>query len=292
MKTITLAATLSALVPGKTNGVSASATTIATRTSASQRLRGRSWESKRLSIASPSSSAVDDRIEALRPPHQHRDHQADAREHRQLRRDEADVVGDQADEQRADQAAERRAEAADDDDDEEQHVDLAADLRGDDLLVHSPEAPAQAGERRAGREHGDEQAPDAVAEAFDHLAVLDAGADQEADLGAVERPEEGREDDQPDRHRDQAQLVDRRLADDDRAAQRLGRWQRDLRRAPHDLDQLLADDRAAERDQDLLQVLPVYRPDDDALEAEAERARDEHRRQRRDEDGGEVEPDA
>ena len=101
-----------------------------------------------------------------------------------------------------------------------------------------------------------------------------------------------REDDQPDRHRHQAQLVDGRLADDDRAAQRLGRRQRDLRRPPDDLDQLLADDRAAERDQDLLQVLAVDRPDDDALEAEAEGAGDEHRRQRGDEDGAEVEAHA
>src|SRR5436305_3681371 len=176
MKTITLAATLSALVPGKMNGVSASATTIATRTSASQRLRGRSWDRRRLSMRSRR-LAVDDRIEALRPPHQHRDHQPDAREHRQLRRDEADVVGHKADEQRADEAADRRAEAADDDDDEEQHVDLAADLRHDDLLVHSPEAPAEAGECRAGGEHRDEETADAVAEALDHLAVLHAGAD-------------------------------------------------------------------------------------------------------------------
>src|SRR6478735_8381018 len=163
MKTITLAATLSALVPGKMNGVSASATTTRTRTSASPRLRGRSWERRRLSM-SCRPLAVDDRIEALRPPHQHRDHQADAREHRQLRGNEADVVGDQADQEGADQAAKRRAEAADDDDDEEQHVDLAADLRRDDLLVHSPQAPAESGQCRAGREHGDEQAADAVAE--------------------------------------------------------------------------------------------------------------------------------
>src|SRR6478736_6335831 len=184
MKTITLAPTLSALVPGKMNGVSASATTTRTRTSASPRLRGRSWERRRLSM-SCRPLAVDDRIEALRPPHQHRDHQADAREHRQLGRDEADVVGDQADQERADQAAERRAEAADDDDDEEHDVDLTADLRRHDLLVHSPQAPAEAGERGAGREDGDEEAPDAVAEALDHLAVLDAGADQQADLGPV-----------------------------------------------------------------------------------------------------------
>ena len=43
----TFAATLSALVPGKRNGVKASARTIATSSSASQRLRGRSPETSR-----------------------------------------------------------------------------------------------------------------------------------------------------------------------------------------------------------------------------------------------------
>ena len=45
---------------------------------------------------------------------------------------------------------------------------------------------------------------------------------------------------------DQAELLDRRVAEHERAAQRLGRRERDLRRAPDHLDQLLADDRAAD----------------------------------------------
>src|SRR6185503_6311374 len=156
MKTTILAATSRAFVPLTRKGVKASPTTMTASSAASQTLRGRSCESSRSSMA----SAARDRIQALRPPEQDRDHQPDAREHRRLRREEAGVVRHQADEQRADEAAERRAEAADDDD-EDQDVDLAADLRHDDLPDHCPEAAAEAGERRAGDEDADEQSPDA-----------------------------------------------------------------------------------------------------------------------------------
>ena len=48
---------------------------------------------------------------------------------RQLRREEAGVIGDQRDQDRGDERAADRAEAADDDDDEAQHQELAADRR-------------------------------------------------------------------------------------------------------------------------------------------------------------------
>src|ERR1035438_3683993 len=143
MKTTIFAATFSARTPGKTKGVSARPRKIATSSSASQRLRGRSPESRCLSMAArppsqqrtPTSVAgaawlsVGHGIESLRAPEQDRDHEADVREHRHRRREKAGVVRHQADQQRADEAARRRAEAADDDDDEDEHVDRSEERR-------------------------------------------------------------------------------------------------------------------------------------------------------------------
>ena len=53
----------------------------------------------------------------------------------------------------------------------------------------TPPRPASAGARH---EHADEQPADAIAERLDHLAVLDAGADQKADPGAVENQQHAR----------------------------------------------------------------------------------------------------
>jgi hypothetical protein len=77
-----------------------------------------------------------------------------------------------------------------------------------------------------------------------------------------------REDQQADAHGQHAVLLDRCLAHQEGAAQRIGQRQRDLQRAPDDLDDLLADDHAAHRDEDLLQVQAVDRPHDQALEGQ------------------------
>ena len=58
-------------------------------------------ESRRFSMR----SSVRHRVQALRPPQQHRHHQPDVGEQRHLRRQEAGVVGHQPDQQRADEAA-------------------------------------------------------------------------------------------------------------------------------------------------------------------------------------------
>ena len=49
--------------------------------------------------------------------------------------------------------------------------------------VEAPHHAAEAGQRRAGHEHADEQPADVIAERLDHLAVLDAGADEQPDAG-------------------------------------------------------------------------------------------------------------
>ena len=136
--------------------------------------------------------------------------------------------------------------------------------------------PPETGQRRAGDEDADEEPPDAIAERLDHLAVLDAGADQQADLGAIQHEEHGDEDDQPDGHGEQAVFLDGHVAEQEDAAKRRRQRQRDLVGAPDDVDHLLGDDHAAHGDEDLLEMLAVHRHDDDALEGPAERAGDEH----------------
>src|SRR5258706_281235 len=68
----------------------------------------------------------------------------------------------------------------------------------------------------------------------------------------------------------------------------LGARQRQEVRHPQDVDELLGDDHAAGRDQDLLQVLAVDRLDDDALEEKPEQAGDQHRAQQRRRERGEA----
>ena len=73
-----------------------------------------------------------------------------------------------------------RAEPADDDDDEDEHEDLApipaVSASGYRLQRHV----AESGQRRPATKTPTNSA-DAVAERFDHLAVLDAGADQQSE---------------------------------------------------------------------------------------------------------------
>jgi hypothetical protein len=88
-----------------------------------------------------------------------------------------------------------------------------------------------------------------------------------------------REHQQADGRGQHAVLLDRRIAEQEGAAQRIGQRQGDLQRAPDDLDDLLADDHAAHRDEDLLEVQAVDRAHDHALEGPAHRAGHRHRHQ-------------
>ncbi|EEF22324.1 conserved hypothetical protein, partial [Ricinus communis] len=214
---------------------------------------------------------------AGRAPQEDGDHQHDVRDERHLRREETGVVGDEGDQQRADEAAADGTEAADDDDDERQHHDLAAHVRHERLLVQAPHDAAEARQRGAGREDAHEQAADAVAQRLDHLAVLDAGADQEADLRAVQGEEHRGEHDDADDDREQPVFLDGRLAQEHGAAQRGRQRQGDLLGAPDHVDELFGHDHAAHRDQDLFQMLAVDGHDDDALERPAEQRRHDHR---------------
>jgi hypothetical protein len=117
---------------------------------------------------------------------------------------------------RTDERAQRgRAQAADDDHDEDQHVDLRTHLRNQVLLEQTPHHAAQAGERAADHEHTDEQLADAVAERLHHLAVLHAGAHQQADLGAAQRPDHAAANTEaPTSTASRRYLLDRRVAQD------------------------------------------------------------------------------
>ena len=68
-----------------------------------------------------------------------------------------------------------------------------------------------------------------------------------------------------------AVFLDGGIAHDPGPAQRLGQRQRHRQRAPDDLDDLLADDHPAHRDQDLLEVHAVDGPHQHALEDQAQR---------------------
>ena len=91
--------------------------------------------------------------------------------------------------------------AADDDDDEAQNEELAADPRMRLAAVERHHRPAQTSKRGAGHEHGHEQPVDAIAERLDHLAILDAGANEQADPGAVEDQHFADEHRKPDQRR-------------------------------------------------------------------------------------------
>src|SRR6185295_15364486 len=127
---------------------------------------------------------------------------------------------------------------------------------------------------------------------FDHLLVFDAGADQQPGLGAVEYHYHGGEHDESHHHGDEAELLDRHVADEKGAAQGRGPRQRQQVGPPEDVDQLLGDDHAAGGDENLLEMLPVDRPDDDALESQAQYARDQHRREQRWDHRAEVDEEA
>src|SRR5947208_16971468 len=103
-----LVATFIALAPGNTNGATASAAMMTMSRMLSARLRGGSPES--IIIGKPSSTCH--RIKPARPPHQDRDHQQDVGDQRQFWHQEAAVIGDHRDQQRADKAAADRAEPA------------------------------------------------------------------------------------------------------------------------------------------------------------------------------------
>src|SRR5271168_3689995 len=138
------------------------------------------------------------REQAAGLPQQDQRHQQDIRSQRHFRRQEADIVGGQSDENGADETSADRAKPADDQDDEHENGHAVADLARDNGLVLSPHHPAHAGERGAGHEHADEHAADVIAQRLDHLAILDAGANHQSEAGAGEKEMHGQRDREPD----------------------------------------------------------------------------------------------
>src|SRR3984885_9916349 len=126
------------------------------------------------------------REQAARSPQQNQCHQQNVGSERQFRREETHIVGGQADQDRADETAADRAEAADDQNDEHQDGHAVADLARDDGLILCPHHAADAGKRGPGHEHANEHAADVITERLDHLAIFDAGAHHKAQPGASE----------------------------------------------------------------------------------------------------------
>ena len=154
--------------------------------------------------------------------------------------------------------------------------------------IERPQHAAEPRQRRARHEHADEQPVDAIAQRLDHLAVLDARADQEPDPGAVEHDHLREKDDQADDERDDAVFLDRGVAEHERAAEGRGRSDRNLLRAEQRIKQLLGDDRAADRHQDLLEVLSIDGNDQHTFEDIAEAAADDDRRRQREPEDAEI----
>ena len=107
------------------------------------------------------------------------------------------------DQDRADETAADRAEAADDQNDEHQDGHAVADLAVDHGLILRPHHPADAGKRGPGHEHADEHPADVIAQRLDHLAILDAGAHHEAEPRAGEEQMHGERYRKPDEEREQ-----------------------------------------------------------------------------------------
>ena len=163
-------------------------------------------------------------------------------------------------------------------------------MRRDTLLVKPPHHTAQAGQRTADYKDPDEQPFDAVTERLHHLPVLHASANQQANLGAAQRPGQQTKHRQPDPHRQHTVFFDGCIAQQQGATQALRQRQGNLRRAPDHLDEFFTNDHAAHGDQDLLQVLAVHRAHNKALERQPDRTRHQHGHQHGREDGHQVAP--
>src|SRR5947209_7129762 len=160
-----VAATLSERAPENKNGAVIKYAHTSTRITVKTRLRGRSsektCEARAFSIWAFSSASRF--VEAAWPPQQHRHHDDDIRDQREIGQQEADIVLRQRDQERADKAAAHRAEPADHHDDQHLHQQFGADRGGELLAVEGPHRAAETCERGAGHEDADEHEADAIA---------------------------------------------------------------------------------------------------------------------------------
>ena len=168
-----------------------------------------------------------------------------------------------------------RAHAADHDDDEGVADD---DQIGGEIgrLARDLQRAAEAGERRAEREHGGEQHRLIDAERADHLAVLRRGADQPAEARArqreMQRQQHQRADD------DQEQIVARQPAaeDFDRAAQARRARPEQILRSPEPQRRVVDDQHQREGRQQLEQFgRAIDAPQQHEFDQRAERADDQ-----------------
>ena len=185
-----------------------------------------------------------------------------------------------ADEQRAQQRAAHRADAADDDDHQGQDQDRVAHagLHRQDRPRHQA---GEAGQPGAEREDQAVQRLDVDAERRHHRRVGGAGADQHADAGPVDQPVEAdrdREADDDDREAVGGVGVAEQV---DGAGEPLRRGHVDRRRAPDHPDQLVEEQDQAEGRQHLVEVVTAVEPlQRHLLDDEAEQRGGRHRDQR------------
>ena len=120
-----------------------------------------------------------------------------------------------ADDQRRDEGAGDRAQPADDDDDQREQQHVVADA-GRDLLDRPADDAGEGGERGPREQHRQRHEVDVVAERRDHRAVFDGGAQDRAELRALE--DEVRRDRDHDADDDHCEPVGRVVVPEDHLA--------------------------------------------------------------------------
>ena len=183
-------------------------------------------------------------------------------------------VSTQPDQQRADERALDRADAADHDDDEADDQHLVAHA-GEHRRHRRRDHPGERGERDAQREHEPIDQLDVDAKAGHHLAVRRAGPDRHAEPRAGDEPIHAES--EHDAHAGNPQPVHRigqRLGQADRRGQERGHRHAVHVVTPDDTAQLLGHQDQAVGEQHLVEVVAAVEPaDQQPLEQHADRDR-------------------
>src|SRR6187399_914808 len=249
----------------RTSGSAAIASAAATGTSqppASRRPMSGSAPTSALTSAPSSRSSLPAPSEAtlhqpFRPPDEDDRHQHVDADAAPLGEEDLAEGVDEADQQRRDQGAGDRADAADDDDDEtdDEHARSHA---GVDRRERRRDHAGERRERDAAGEDDAIQAPDVDTEAAHHVAVARAGADHHAEPRAVDDGVERERDDQARRRREDAiPRVLHQAAEMEAAGQPFRRRDAVHVVAESEAAQLLEDEDQRVGEQHLLQVVAL-----------------------------------
>ena len=194
------------------------------------------------------------------PQDQHHRHDDELGDQGELRVAQADAERlDLADQQRGEECAGNRAQAADHHDHEGVRDDRQVDLEVR-RLARDGERAAEAGERRAEREHAGEQPALVHAERAGHLAVLGRGAHQDAPARPRQQQVQRDEDHRPERDQEQVVLRETPAGDVDRAGQAGRARPEQVLRSPGPEREILDDQHQREGGEELQQLRRAVDP--------------------------------